>query len=144
MLGGILCAQGSRPQATHVAALRLPLLYFTLLLYAWQGRKQKSFLPFASIRLLLRRHCQVRCTMKHVLGGVRMTDAERDEVQQMIRRAIHAERMTQVDDLRDVVGKLRARADDTQAQQAMYRAYVTGAFILESYADALAHRNTEA
>jgi hypothetical protein len=73
-----------------------------------------------------------------------MTDAERDEVQQMIRRAIHAERMTQVDDLRDVVGKLRARADDTQAQQAMYRAYVTGAFILESYADALAHRNTEA
>jgi hypothetical protein len=31
----------------------------------------------------------------------------------------------------------------TQAQQAMYRAYVTGAFILNSYADALAQRHTE-
>ena len=51
--------------------------------------------------------------------------------------------MTQVDELRDVVGKLRARADDTQHQQAMHRAYITGAFILESYADALAHRTSE-
>ncbi len=72
-----------------------------------------------------------------------MRDAERDEVQQMIRRAIHAKRMTQVDDLRALVGKLRARADDTHQQQAMYRAYVTGAFILESDADALAYRTTE-
>ena len=72
-----------------------------------------------------------------------MTDAERDEVQQMIRRAIHAERMTQVGELRDLVRKLRARSDETHNQQAMYRAYMTGAFILESYAEALAHRNTE-
>ena len=72
-----------------------------------------------------------------------MTDAERDEVRQMIRTAIATERRTQVDDLRALVEKLRARADDTQAQPTMYRAYLTGAFILESYADALAHRTTE-
>ena len=70
-----------------------------------------------------------------------MTDAERDEVHQMIQHAIHAERMAQVDEVRALVGKLRTRADDTQDQQAMYRAYVTGAFILESYADALAQRH---
>jgi hypothetical protein len=81
--------------------------------------------------------------MKHMIGGMRMTDAERDEVQHMIRQAIHAERMTQVDEWRDVVGKLRARADATQGQQAMYRAYLTGAFILESYVDALAQRNID-
>ncbi len=72
-----------------------------------------------------------------------MTDDEREEVQQLIRRAIHAERIIQVDELRDLGGKLRARADDTQHQQAMHRAYITGAFILESYADALAHRTSE-
>ncbi len=72
-----------------------------------------------------------------------MTDAERDDVQQMIRMAIHAERMAQVADVRALVGKLRARADDTREQQAMYRAYVTGAFILESYADALAQRTPQ-
>ena len=72
-----------------------------------------------------------------------MTDAERDEVQQMIQRAIQAERRAQVDDVRALVGKLRARADDTHDQQAMYRAYLTGAFILESYADVLAQRHTD-
>ncbi len=70
-----------------------------------------------------------------------MTDAERDEVHQMIHHAIQAERLAQVDDLRALVGKLRARANDTHDQQMMYRAYVTGAFILESYADALAQRH---
>ncbi len=72
-----------------------------------------------------------------------MTDAERDEVQQMIRTAIATERRTQVEELRGLVRKLRAQADTTQAQPAMYRAYVTGAFILESYADALAQRTPE-
>lgn len=72
-----------------------------------------------------------------------MTDGERDEVQQMIQKALHAERMTQVDELRALVGKLRVRADDTQAQPTMHRAYVTAAFILESYADVLAQRSIE-
>lgn len=71
-----------------------------------------------------------------------MTDAERDEVQQMIRSAIQAERLTQVHELRSLVGKLQTRADDTRDQRAVYRAYITGAFILESYADALAQRST--
>lgn len=71
-----------------------------------------------------------------------MTDAERDEVQQMIRTAIQAERLSQVQELRNLVGKLQARADDTRDQRAAYRAYITGAFILESYADALAQRAT--
>lgn len=71
-----------------------------------------------------------------------MTDAERDEVQQMIRSAIQAERLNQVDELRALVGKLQGRADDTRDQRAVYRAYITGAFILESYADALAQRDT--
>lgn len=70
-----------------------------------------------------------------------MTDTERDEVQQMIRSAIQAERQNQISELRDLVGKLQARADDTQEQQAIHRAYITGAFILESFADALAHRD---
>ncbi len=69
-----------------------------------------------------------------------MMDAERDEVHQMIQHAIQAERLAQVDDVRTLVRKLRARAEETQDQQAMYRAYVTGAFILESYADALVQR----
>ncbi len=72
-----------------------------------------------------------------------MTDAERDEVQQMIRTAIQTERRMQVDELRALVGQLRTRADDTQAQPALHRAYVTGAFILDSYADALAHRTAD-
>lgn len=71
-----------------------------------------------------------------------MTDAERDEVQQMIRSAIQAERQNQISELRDLVGKLQGRADDTQDQQAIYRAYLTGAFILESFADALAQRDS--
>ncbi len=72
-----------------------------------------------------------------------MTEAELDEVQQLIERAIHLERRTQVDDLRALVGKLQARADATRDQPSMYRAYVTGAFILDSYADALVQRTTD-
>ena len=72
-----------------------------------------------------------------------MTDAERAEVQQMIRTAIPMERRMQVDELRALVGQLRTRADDTQAQPALHRADVTGAFILDSYADALAHRTAD-
>lgn len=71
-----------------------------------------------------------------------MTDAERDEVQQMIHRAIQAERTTQVHELRALVEKLQGRADDTRNQRAVFRAYMTGAFILESYADVLAQRDT--
>lgn len=72
-----------------------------------------------------------------------MTDTERDEVQQMIRSAIQAERLTHVRELRSLVGKLQARAADTRTQRAVYQAYVTGAFILESYADALAQPMVE-
>ena len=71
-----------------------------------------------------------------------MTDAERDEVRQMIRSAIEAERQTQIHELRHLVEQLQGRAENTRDQRAVYRAYVTGAFILESYADALAKRNT--
>ena len=72
-----------------------------------------------------------------------MTDAERAGVQQMIRTAIPTERRMQVDELRALVGQLRTRADDTQVQPALHRADVTGAFILDSYADALAHRTAD-
>jgi hypothetical protein len=51
-----------------------------------------------------------------------MTDAERAEVQQMIRTAIPTERRMQVDELRALVGQLRTRADDPQAQPALHRA----------------------
>jgi hypothetical protein len=71
-----------------------------------------------------------------------MTDAERDEVDQMIRHAIEAERQTQILELRHLVEQLQERADNTREQRAVYRAYVTGAFILESYANALAKRTT--